>query len=76
MPEVGSMIEPVLLDPATLRAYDIRGIVDESLTAAHAYTIGRAFATLVQTRTDGNAVCVGYDGRLSSPAARRCARRA
>ncbi|MEM9439456.1 MAG: phosphomannomutase/phosphoglucomutase [Pseudomonadota bacterium] len=52
--------------PTILREYDIRGIVGETLFPADAEAIGRAFATLI-LEGGGNRVCVGYDGRLSSP---------
>ena len=52
--------------PTILREYDIRGIVGETLFPSDAEAIGRAFATLLQ-RDGGKRVCVGYDGRLSSP---------
>ena len=55
------------LHPSILRAYDIRGIVGETLAAADAEAIGRAFGSIVRDR-DGRRVCVGYDGRLHSPA--------
>ncbi len=61
------MIEPASLDPGTLRAYDIRGVFEETVTPSHAFAIGRSFATLVRARTGGATICVGYDGRLSSP---------
>ncbi|MEL3888623.1 phosphomannomutase/phosphoglucomutase [Ferrovibrio sp. MS7] len=50
-----------------LREYDIRGIVGETLWEADADAIGRAFGTRVR-RAGGGVVCVGWDGRLSSPA--------
>ena len=53
-------------DPTILREYDIRGIVEKTLWADDAYAIGRAFGTGI-LRDGGNVVCVGYDGRLSSP---------
>ncbi len=53
-------------DPTILREYDIRGTVGENLTPADAEAIGRAFGTIVR-RDGGRRVCVGYDGRLSSP---------
>jgi phosphomannomutase len=53
-------------DPTILREYDIRGIVGETLTVSDAYAIGRAFGTVVR-RGGGRTVCVGYDGRLTSP---------
>jgi len=52
--------------PTSLREYDIRGIVGETLGEADAYAIGRGFGTLV-SRAGGRSVAVGYDGRLSSP---------
>ena len=52
--------------PTILREYDIRGIVGETLFPADAEAIGRAYATLLLTE-GGKRVCVGYDGRLSSP---------
>ena len=53
-------------DPTSLREYDIRGIVGETLGEADAYAIGRGFATMVK-RGGGGEVAVGYDGRESSP---------
>lgn len=52
--------------PTSLREYDIRGIIGETLGEADAYAIGRGFGTRV-ARLGGRAVAVGYDGRLSSP---------
>jgi len=49
-----------------LREYDIRGIVGETLSAADARAVGHGFGTVVR-RKGGKRVCVGYDGRLSSP---------
>jgi len=54
-------------EPTILREYDIRGIVDETLSIEDARAIGRAFGTMV-VEQGGKTVCVGYDGRLSSPA--------
>jgi phosphomannomutase len=53
-------------DPTILREYDIRGVVDETLNRDDARAIGRAFGTMVAD-AGGTTVCVGYDGRLSSP---------
>jgi phosphomannomutase len=50
----------------SLREYDIRGIIDETLGADDAYAIGRGFGTIV-ARGGGKKVAVGYDGRVSSP---------
>lgn len=52
--------------PTSLREYDIRGIIGETLGAEDAYAIGRSFATLLG-RAGGKKVAVGYDGRTSSP---------
>ena len=51
-----------------LREYDIRATVGQTLSALDAHAIGRAFGTLVVREGKGpKVVCVGYDGRLSSP---------
>lgn len=52
--------------PTTLREYDVRGIVGETLTEDDARALGRGFGTRVR-RAGGRKVAVGYDGRLSSP---------
>ena len=52
--------------PTSLREYDIRGIVGQTLHPADAFAIGRTFGSIV-ARHDGRTVAVGYDGRLSSP---------
>lgn len=46
------------------KAYDIRGIYGENLTDETAFSIGRAFATMLKPKT----VVVGRDMRLHSPA--------
>jgi phosphomannomutase len=53
-------------DPTILREYDIRGVVGQTLFAADAYAIGRAFAATLAGSGAGR-VAVGYDGRLTSP---------
>jgi phosphomannomutase len=53
-------------DPTSLREYDIRGIVGQTLGEVDAEAIGRGFATCVR-RAGGTRVAVGYDGRTSSP---------
>jgi phosphomannomutase len=53
-------------DPTILREYDIRGIVGQTLSAADARGIGRAYA-LTLAKAGGSRVAVGYDGRLTSP---------
>ena len=54
-------------NPEVLREYDIRGIVDQDLTANTAYTIGRTFGHVISTKFKDGTVAVGYDGRLTSP---------
>jgi phosphomannomutase len=53
-------------NPSSLREYDIRGVVGDTLTEADAYAIGRTFGSIV-TDAGGKKVAVGRDGRLSSP---------
>mgnify|MGYP001169373590 FL=1 len=57
-----------IFHPSILRAYDIRGIVDETLSLADAWSIGLSFANCLDERGHGNHVVVGRDGRLSSMA--------
>ncbi|HEY4999684.1 MAG TPA: phosphomannomutase/phosphoglucomutase [Usitatibacter sp.] len=52
--------------PEIFKAYDIRGIVDRTLTEEAAETIGRALATMGKARGVTRFV-VGRDGRLSGP---------
>ncbi len=54
--------------PASIfRAYDIRGIYNETLTDTWAYEIGRAIGSEVQAQGQ-TAIAIGRDGRLSGPA--------
>ncbi|ABC24641.1 phosphomannomutase (plasmid) [Rhodospirillum rubrum ATCC 11170] len=53
--------------PSILREYDIRGIIGETLSTADARAIGQAFGTMVREEGRETRVCVGRDGRLSSP---------
>src|ERR1700730_16694066 len=57
---------PHRFDPTILREYDIRGIVGQTLFAADAHALGRAFAATL-AEAGGKRVAVGYDGRLTSP---------
>jgi phosphomannomutase / phosphoglucomutase len=54
------------IPPEIFKAYDIRGIVDRTLTEAGVETIGRALGTLGQ-RKGVKKFVVGRDGRLSGP---------
>lgn len=58
--------EPVSLDPSILRNHDIRGVVGETLGPDQATAIGLAFGSIV-LKAGGASVCVGRDGRASSP---------
>jgi phosphomannomutase len=53
--------------PGIFKAYDIRGVVPESLDDDFAHRLGRAFAQLARSEGE-DVVAVGRDGRLSSPA--------
>ena len=55
-------------NPTILRAYDIRGIYQDTLTEADAYAIGMAFVACLRDSGYGVTIAVGRDGRLSSPA--------
>lgn len=55
-----------LLPVGIFRAYDIRGVVGESLTAETAYWVGRAVGAQSLALDEPN-VYVGRDGRLSGP---------
>jgi phosphomannomutase len=52
--------------PTSLREYDIRGLVGDTLTSEDAYAIGRSFGTII-ARAGGSKAAVGFDGRTSSP---------
>ena len=49
-----------------LRAYDIRGIVGETLNSEDAYSLGFKFSCYVRKKNNISSIVVGYDGRLSS----------
>jgi phosphomannomutase len=53
-------------DPTSIREYDIRGIVGETLAVEDAYAVGRGFGTILR-EAGGKSAAVGYDGRTSSP---------
>jgi phosphomannomutase len=55
------------LHPSILREYDIRGIVGRTLNRTDAVAVGRAFAAVVRDRCGTMRICVGRDGRSSSP---------
>ncbi len=55
-----------MISPSIFKAYDIRGIVEQTLTVEAVRAIGQAIATLARARGDRQAV-IGRDGRLSGP---------
>jgi phosphomannomutase/phosphoglucomutase len=55
-----------MLSPSLFKAYDIRGVVDDTLTEEAAFLIGRALASAAFARGETTFV-VGRDGRLSGP---------
>ena len=54
--------------PSVLRAYDVRGVVGETLGPDDARALGRAFAGRVRAARESCRIVVGRDGRLTSPA--------
>lgn len=54
-------------DATMFREYDIRGISNQSLRAEDAYYIGKAFGTTAAALDEQGTICVGRDGRMSSP---------
>jgi phosphomannomutase/phosphoglucomutase len=54
------------IDPAILRAYDIRGLVDQDLTEDSVRQLGHAIGSTARAANQDTLV-VGYDGRSSSP---------
>lgn len=54
------------IDPTTVRAYDFRGRVPQQFNPQIVYWLGRAYATALGELNDSS-VCVGADGRNSSP---------
>lgn len=54
------------LDPTIFKAYDVRGIVDKTLTEEAVYWIGRALGAEAEARGEQH-IYVARDGRLSGP---------
>ncbi|MEG0872434.1 MAG: phosphomannomutase/phosphoglucomutase [Clostridia bacterium] len=50
------------------RGYDIRGIYGEDLFEPTAYTIGKAYGTMLKNDFKTDKVVIGHDNRVSSPA--------
>ena len=45
-------------DPEVLREYDIRGVVDKTITENTAYTIGRVFSHVVFSKLNSNNIVI------------------
>jgi phosphomannomutase/phosphoglucomutase len=56
----------IAVDRSIFRAYDIRGIVGQTLDANITRLIGQAIGSLMQERNQ-RSIVIGRDGRLSSP---------
>lgn len=65
MPDENKSLPP----QSIFRAYDIRGVMGETLTPAFATRLGQAFATFIaeQTGNDSPIIATARDGRESSP---------
>ncbi len=55
-----------MINPSIFRAYDIRGIVNETLTEQTVYLLGQALGSTALEKGDKR-IAVGRDGRLSGP---------
>ncbi|WP_235584630.1 phosphomannomutase/phosphoglucomutase [Thiomicrospira sp. WB1] len=55
-----------MIDPSIFRTYDIRGVVDKTLTETAVAAVARAFARSLAEKGETHVV-VGRDGRLSGP---------
>jgi phosphomannomutase len=58
------------IESGILRAYDIRGVYEDTLDEDTAFSIGKAYATIIGERknTQTPKIVTARDGRLSSPA--------
>lgn len=56
-----------IISSEIIRQYDIRGTFGKNLHTKDAYYIALSLATLMQRMGLNGSVCIGYDGRLSSP---------
>src|SRR3546814_12320430 len=67
-PRVAKPVKPTLpLERSIFRAYDIRGVVGETLDMSIARLIGRAIGSVMHEK-GLREIVVGRDGRLSGPA--------
>ena len=66
-PQEEDIVDVQEVDPAIFRAYDIRGVVGETISPTIARLIGKAIGSEAAEKGQ-TAVVVGRDGRLSGPA--------
>jgi phosphomannomutase/phosphoglucomutase len=59
-------VAPMQIPAEIFKAYDIRGIVDKTLTPEIVEAIGQALGSEANARRQTK-ICIGYDGRLSGP---------
>lgn len=65
--KISMLQERLALIPSSIfRAYDIRGVVDQTLTEEGVYLIGKAIGSLVRERGESQIV-IARDGRFSGP---------
>ena len=64
---IQEQIKSIAISQTIFRAYDIRGIVDETLTPQTVYSIGQAIGSVALERGE-KSISIGRDGRLSGPA--------
>lgn len=55
------------LTPSIFKAYDIRGLVDEEITADFAFRTGLGFARFLELEREPGTIVIGEDMRPSSP---------
>ncbi|AZL16413.1 phosphomannomutase/phosphoglucomutase [Rickettsiales endosymbiont of Stachyamoeba lipophora] len=55
------------INPQCFREYDIRGEIGQNLFSQDAYYIGKAIASYVIDNSNNYRICIGCDGRLTSP---------
>ena len=67
IPEIQETTELVKPEASIFKAYDIRGIINKTLTTDGAWFIGRAVGTLA-VRRGHDPVVIARDGRVSGPA--------
>ena len=56
-----------MIKKEVFREYDIRGIYPNDVNEELAYTVGKSYGTILQTKYNKKTCCVGMDNRISSP---------